>query len=434
MDKKTISNIDLNKKIFLLNPDVSQAEAVSKFRSQRKKSTILAIFTGILLVVAMITTNTMKKAALCDIKRGTYGEDSKIITRTFQVDNYQKQDVDIEVFSQEYTNQEAQKMIDEAQRDLSKLILGNNISLQEIRYSMNLPKTLYDAVSISWLSSVDSVIDSSGRINNLDVAEEGQEVTLEYKISCSEVSRTGEIKIRVLPPDFSPEEAMNAAVIDEVKHLEKFGRGNSLYSLPKEVNGKHIKWSTNSENVILPIILLGFVPPVLVYKLKERQLDNALKTRSNQLARDYYEIAGKLILFVGAGVSIKRSFLMMADDYLKRKESNNELRYAYEEIAIMCREIKSGVPEITAYENCAGRLGLLQYKKLFGYVIQSVKKGSGYIGVKLKTELQEAFEIRKANAIRQGEEAASKLMLPMLMMLGIIIAVLLIPAFISFGI
>ena len=51
---------------------------------------------------------------------------------------------------------------------------------------------------------------------------------------------------------------------------------------------------------------------------------------------------------------------------------------------------------------------------------------------KLNSELKEAFELRKANAVKIGEEATTKLMLPMIIMLIIVIGILIIPAFTSF--
>ena len=151
------------------------------------------------------------------------------------------------------------------------------------------------------------------------------------------------------------------------------------------------------------------------------------------MLNDYYEIVNKLILYINVGVSVKLAFQKMADEYSDRRNKRLiKFKYAYEELIIMCRKIDNGLSEAAAYELCGKRSELIQYKKLFGYVNQSIKKGSEFVVEKLKSELKEAFELRKANAVKIGEEATTKLMLPMIIMLIIVIGILIIPAFTSF--
>ena len=46
-------------------------------------------------------------------------------------------------------------------------------------------------------------------------------------------------------------------------------------------------------------------------------------------------------------------------------------------------------------------------------------------------EAEEAFEERKSMARKLGEEAGTKMLFPMMMMFGIIIVIIMIPAFLS---
>lgn len=52
----------------------------------------------------------------------------------------------------------------------------------------------------------------------------------------------------------------------------------------------------------------------------------------------------------------------------------------------------------------------------------------------LEQEAEEAFEERKNSAKKLGEEAGTKLLFPMLLMLGIVIAIIMVPALLSFQI
>ena len=49
----------------------------------------------------------------------------------------------------------------------------------------------------------------------------------------------------------------------------------------------------------------------------------------------------------------------------------------------------------------------------------------------LEQEVSDAFEERKNLAKKSGEEAGTKMLFPMMMMFGIIIVIIMIPAFLS---
>ena len=64
---------------------------------------------------------------------------------------------------------------------------------------------------------------------------------------------------------------------------------------------------------------------------------------------------------------------------------------------------------------------------------QNLRKGNAGLTQLLEKEAEEAFEERKRNARKYGEEAATKLLLPMFLMLMIVMVVIMVPAFLSFG-
>ena len=63
---------------------------------------------------------------------------------------------------------------------------------------------------------------------------------------------------------------------------------------------------------------------------------------------------------------------------------------------------------------------------------QNLKKGTAGLLILLKAEALDALEERKRNARRLGEEAGTKLLLPMMIMLVIVMVIIMIPAFWSF--
>ena len=58
-------------------------------------------------------------------------------------------------------------------------------------------------------------------------------------------------------------------------------------------------------------------------------------------------------------------------------------------------------------------------------------RGLAYMGLTQYTEAADAFEERKNLAKKYGEEAGTKLLLPMMIMFGIVVAVIMVPAMMS---
>jgi hypothetical protein len=91
------------------------------------------------------------------------------------------------------------------------------------------------------------------------------------------------------------------------------------------------------------------------------------------------------------------------------------------------------LPESIAYEQYGRRTGLIPYIKFSSLISQNLKKGNRGFTELLMKEAIEAFEDRKETAKRLGEEAGTKLLIPMMIMLIIVFLIILVPAFWSFG-
>ena len=97
-----------------------------------------------------------------------------------------------------------------------------------------------------------------------------------------------------------------------------------------------------------------------------------------------------------------------------------------------CAEMNTGVPERSAYELFARRCDTKEYLKLASLLSQNVKKGTTDILKLLEQESQSAFEQHKNLAKKKGEEAGTKLLFPMILMLMTVMAMLMFPAIVSF--
>ena len=100
---------------------------------------------------------------------------------------------------------------------------------------------------------------------------------------------------------------------------------------------------------------------------------------------------------------------------------------------ITVHRMKSGVSESEAYLDFGKRCAVKRYKKLGALLSQNIRKGSSGMLPELEREVKEAFEERKAAARKAGETAGTRLLLPMMLMLAVVMLIIMVPAFMSFG-
>lgn len=88
---------------------------------------------------------------------------------------------------------------------------------------------------------------------------------------------------------------------------------------------------------------------------------------------------------------------------------------------------KSGGDMIGIIRNTTSQIG----DKIGALLSQNLRKGTKGLSELLKLESIQAFEERKARAKRLGEEAGTKLLLPMFLMLAVVLIIVIVPAFLT---
>lgn len=101
----------------------------------------------------------------------------------------------------------------------------------------------------------------------------------------------------------------------------------------------------------------------------------------------------------------------------------------YEELLYTCRELHAGTSEGAAYEHFGRRTGLQEYIRLSTLLTQNLKRGNSMLLDRLREEADRAAQERLQQSKKLGEEAGTKLLIPMVMMLAVIMVIIMIPAF-----
>lgn len=343
--------------------------------------------------------------------------------------------ITLEVPEQAFTEEEAEALLSGAAEEIKREFPGDNVSVNAIRKSVKIRETYQGGkVTAEWSFDNYKIMDFEGNIIAEELPEEGELVRAEVELSCGRYVRVEEFYFQVYPATQSETESFLKQLGSRLKEQQDTA-GTKYMELPVEVNGYEVTWSVPKEHMPEKIFLFGILLAGMIPLLERSRDKEQKKKRDRQMELEYPELVSKLALLLGSGMTLQGAFRKIAFSYReKRKVEVLAQMPACEEMLITCHEMESGIGEEQAYERFGERCGVSCYRKLGNLLSQNLRKGSPGIISLLETEAETAFEERKNLARKYGEEATTKLLFPMILMLGIVLMILLVPAVISFQI
>ena len=285
------------------------------------------------------------------------------------------------------------------------------------------------------------IIDYDGTVYNENIgAGESVETALNYVMSYEDYTRNGVIDINVKSLGENPHSMLTTdkqtlkRIIDNAL---KENEDKAVIELPDTINNTSVTYAyvqsqTGSKNNLLFAAIIVIAVIVLIYYKKKTKAKEEQKLRQKQLQYDYSEVISKLTLLLGAGMTVRRAWEKMIEDYMRKKKSAKDERIVYEQMYITDCQIKSGISEYKAYEEFGHRCQTREYLKLASLLQTNIKKGTKELKELLYQESYDAFEQRKSLAVKKGEEAATRLLMPMFMLLIVVMIIVMVPAVISF--
>ncbi len=147
--------------------------------------------------------------------------------------------------------------------------------------------------------------------------------------------------------------------------------------------------------------------------------------RSEEMMRDFSNVVSKLALLTNAGMIMKEAWEKVA----YTGEST-----IYLEMQKVVEEMNNGISETEAIFRFGNRCILPEIKKFASTIIQGIEKGNSELTVMLRAQSSEVWNLKKQNVRRQGEKAASKLMIPLMMMFVGILIMVIVPIFTNLGV
>ncbi|MDD7147084.1 MAG: type II secretion system F family protein [Lachnospiraceae bacterium] len=339
-------------------------------------------------------------------------------------------DFRLEIAPQAYTAEELEKLWQESVEKIEELLYPEDLSPDYVDRDLSLPDRIEGTpFMLQWESSNPLLISQEGCLGN-DVKPSGEQVSLTVtgRVEDSSFAGSYQFDLNVFPK--STETAFFERLEVHITETEKESRTDAGYDLPEVFEGKQITWKKKESHTSASIFFVACIAAVLTVAGKKQEEEKKRKKRTEQLEREYPQLVSRTVMLMGAGMTVSGAFRKIAGDYKRRKNEKKQL--IYEEVTITCHELDSGISEGNAYRNMGVRCRLPCYARFASLLIQCVKRGSGGCREALWEEASQSLRERKALAKRLGEEAGTKLLFPMILMLVFVMVIIMIPAFTTF--
>ena len=206
----------------------------------------------------------------------------------------------------------------------------------------------------------------------------------------------------------------------EVDETFRFHMANKIMLAIIAVNIVYFVVLANGTLNIL-MLLAGPIGGVATYFLADSLQEEQFKKRTKEIKYDFPEFLTQLVLLINAGLTLERAWGKILEHAEQETALVDEMRKTY-------KDIKSTKPLNQTLNDLSRRCKVREISKFTSIVLQNINKGSGDMVFMLQQLSEECWVERKPAAKQKGEEASSKLLFPMMLMLLAVFAVVLVPA------
>ena len=354
-----------------------------------------------------------------ELGKGSYVEELELKSDVY------KGTVELEIEEKQPTKNEAKKLLEKAKEEIDATFLGENKALEQVMSDVILQDAYQDGmVAAEWSFDDYTYIGTDGVIKENEL-DEPELVEATAVLTCGEYQQIYRFSMQLCPCSVETEKGLRREIQKKIRQqpLEK-----SEITLPSDIAGIPLQWKKTGNMDGAMLSILGIVVCFLLpygQKLEEQKQKKIILEKRK---KDYPMLVEELSLFLAAGVTFTEAARKMTENYERRKKQTGKVQEGYELWKKLSYEMRDGVREADAIMRFVKESGRKEYKKLALLLEQNRRQGSQHMIQQLEQENLIAFEMRKNQVKREGEEASVKLLFPMMGMLGIVIVVLILPA------
>lgn len=194
--------------------------------------------------------------------------------------------------------------------------------------------------------------------------------------------------------------------------------------LPGRIGEGELSFSQSSPDRRGGAVLVCLTLMLLCWKLPGAMAREKAKKEEKKALREYPRFLRELLLYLGAGLSLESAFRGIESQFLEKTPLGKEVQLLNQDLreghsireALLLMEERSTLPELRRFSSL---------------VIQSLRQGEGELLARLREMAQDTFEARRKEAKKRSEEAETKLLFPMMLMLFSVLLLVLAPALLS---
>lgn len=405
-----------------------------QFFMKQGKIILSEVIIGIFLLIILIFGSLFSSKYIV-LNRNLFGEGTKEVQISLKKDKKNKK-ITYRLGEQELSTTEIKNIYKEFFKKLKKEMAGANKGLDKVTRSLNLPENLEGyPFEITYEPSEDGYIFLDGALNKKEQQKlkKGEFYTtyITAQISYRQYRQSKRYKVEIFPKEDTYRYDLFSKVEQYLKRKEQKDRYGTQIKIPSSYKGIKIgngQKGVGSWGVLVLFITLGLFIPVHNYiSLREKGDECQVEAE-----RDFPVIVHLLTLYMGAGLSFYSAVRRITYNYQSQKKENEQKKYAFEKIIFMERQMNNGISQKEACHNWGMQFRTDSYQKLSLILIQSFTKGAKEASILMETEEKEAFRKRVDRARKEGEEAATRLLFPMILLLGEVMLLVMYPALIRF--
>lgn len=426
----------LEYEISSLNPGMDVRRLVQEHYRKKITLCLLILAVGAGLIILYLLSRSPESVLYEEqyLKRAPAGGEEKTVELDAQIGEITLSGISIPVYEQKLDEKAAGNLLEEIGEKLPEVILAENAALTYVDKPLYLPIAWENApVSIFWESSEPDYLKEDGTLGDKMIPEKGKRIVLTATLFCGELSKERKIEITLFSQELSEEERLQKKLEQLLLQEQENSLTDEYFKLPQQLENASIIWKEPKEGLLPVLVLLVLGTVIAVFAGKDQDLHKQYEERNKQLLLEYPEFVSRLQLLICSGMSIHSAFFKMGKEYQKSLQKGGKKKYVSEELLLALRKMENGMSEAEALDYFGRRCHLFCYKKLVSLIQQNLKRGADGLREALMNETKNAFEERKQTARKLGEEAGTKLLFPMMLMMGIVMVIIMIPAYFSFG-
>ncbi len=383
-----------------------------------------------LLVLAASLAAGFHKPESITLKREGFGRGSREIPLILEQDGKEKEYL-LNLGEQDISKEEVEDIFKAFFKKLERSMAGENQSLTQVRKPLYFPERLSGfPFSLSYQPEDSNIINLNGTIGKKGRGLEMGSLSTQISVTAAygNLRETKTFPVIVLSPETERKTDLEKAA-DVLTKQEKDSRSLAEFTFPSSLGGVRVRRPGHGgipSGWIALFLIVAVLPFFRHYSLKNKVMERQKETEA-----DFSIIVHLFALFMSAGLSFPSSVTRISQAY-REGRIVPERRVAFDRILVMENRMHDGVSSKEALREWAGTYSFAGYRKLALILTQCMTKGQKEAMIMMEKEEGQAFTDRIDKARTEGEEARTRLLFPMIVLLAATMILIMFPALMNF--